>query len=339
MIWVVGDIHGMFDPLNTLVRLIKNDIYSADETEKAKIIFLGDYIDYGGSSKEVIDLLLKLKEEFEVIFLAGNHEDLLLQYVNESDLFKKYGNMWFRDSGSRETLMSLSPVKDIDRKTFKLRDKGHLKWSEFEVEDKYLDFFRTLKYSHVEHISSEYESFKLVFTHSGINPENDVEKQLAIKSYDDFHSYLKENNEWIENSILWRRQMLDEPLGEYIFIHGHTPTVGIDRICHEMGNYNIESGKPFFNFGEKEAYVAKNGDYYYFSDVNKEDLISINIDTGAILGKYLSAIKISYNFIEDRKIKVLQVPTSGSRRSGDYKIQSYNIKVPYAKGRHKIVWR
>ncbi len=200
MIWVVGDIHGMFDPLKVLVNRIKMDIYSSENTKNAKIIFLGDYIDHGESSKEVIDLLMKLKEEFDVVFLSGNHEDLLLQYVNESDLFKIYGNIWFKDNGAEETILSLSRIKKIYMKNFILREEENIKWSDFEIENKYLEFFRELKYSHTEQIGSEEEIFKFVFTHAGINPENNIDKQLAVRNYDDFHSYLKSNKEWMSIS-------------------------------------------------------------------------------------------------------------------------------------------
>lgn len=329
MIWVVGDIHGMFDPLKTLLNRIKMDIYSSENIKNAKIIFLGDYIDHGESSKEVIDLLLELKEEFDVVFLAGNHEDLLLQYVNESDLFKTYGNVWFKDNGAKETIVSLSPIKNLCMKNFSGRDGQNIKWNNLKIENKYLEFFNKLKYSHIEQIGTGEEVFKFVFTHAGINPEKDIDKQLDVKNYDDFHSYLKNNKEWIENSIIWMRNMPEKPIENYIFINGHTPTIGIDKYCSCIGNYDVQSGKPFFNFGSKEAFCNRNGSYYYFSNVNKEDLISINIDTGAILGKYLTAIKIPDNLIEERKIQVIQVPTSGIRRSGYCKIENYYIKVPY----------
>ncbi len=51
--WVIGDIHGMHDPLKQLLIEIDKNNYFLEEEEKADtIIFLGDYIDYGPSSKE-----------------------------------------------------------------------------------------------------------------------------------------------------------------------------------------------------------------------------------------------------------------------------------------------
>ncbi len=62
-----------------------------------RLFFIGDYIDYGPSSKKVIDLLVDLP--FDKVFLRGNHDDLLLQFVKRSDLFEEHGNVWFRGSG------------------------------------------------------------------------------------------------------------------------------------------------------------------------------------------------------------------------------------------------
>lgn len=56
-LFAIGDIHGCFDSLKELVehkiQLKKND----------KLILLGDYIDRGNKSKEVVDFIIKLKEE------------------------------------------------------------------------------------------------------------------------------------------------------------------------------------------------------------------------------------------------------------------------------------
>ena len=67
----VGDIHGEIDKLNSLLN--KLDLQSND-----RVIFLGDYIDRGEYTKEVINRLIELSKTVECIFLKGNHEDMLL---------------------------------------------------------------------------------------------------------------------------------------------------------------------------------------------------------------------------------------------------------------------
>lgn len=132
-LFAIGDIHGCFDSLKELVekkiQLQKND----------KLILLGDYIDRGKKSKEVVDFIIELMEKgFDVIPLIGNHEALLLNaFKNEKNISK-----WIQNGGG-ETLESfeVSSVKDI--------------------ESKYIKFFKDLKYYY------SFENF--LFVHAGFN--------------------------------------------------------------------------------------------------------------------------------------------------------------------------
>ena len=113
MIWVIGDIHGMFDPLNRLITEIRK-LSVLYEEEVEKVIFIGDYIDHGPSSKEVIDLVMDL--EFEKVLLMGNHEDLLLQFYDNGDELEEYGNVWFNGNGGQETIYSFSKEQEVYKK-------------------------------------------------------------------------------------------------------------------------------------------------------------------------------------------------------------------------------
>ena len=69
----IGDIHGCMDPFRELVekkiRIRKSD----------RIVLLGDYIDRGYQSREVIDYIIDLqKQGFDIIPLMGNHESMLI---------------------------------------------------------------------------------------------------------------------------------------------------------------------------------------------------------------------------------------------------------------------
>ncbi len=69
----VGDIHGCFDLLKTLIEKIIRFTPGED-----MIIFMGDYIDRGDKVKEVVLYLGALREKYpdNVILLKGNHEEL-----------------------------------------------------------------------------------------------------------------------------------------------------------------------------------------------------------------------------------------------------------------------
>ena len=81
----VGDIHGRFDLYQQLMAKILDDLKSY---RKKKIIFLGDFIDRGPSSKKVVDSFLNDPlPGFEHIFLTGNHEQWLTDILNNNSTF------------------------------------------------------------------------------------------------------------------------------------------------------------------------------------------------------------------------------------------------------------
>jgi serine/threonine protein phosphatase 1 len=71
--YVVGDIHGCYDELCVLITKILMHCKGSDY----KIIFVGDYVDRGPNSKEVVNIIMKMQKEGHVA-LMGNHEDMLL---------------------------------------------------------------------------------------------------------------------------------------------------------------------------------------------------------------------------------------------------------------------
>jgi serine/threonine protein phosphatase 1 len=100
----IGDIHG--DALRLKGLLAKLDLGARH------LIFLGDYVDRGPESRDVLDLLCGVASSLgdRVVFLAGNHELALLRYLADHDLprFASYGGIaTIRSYGVR------SPVGDV----------------------------------------------------------------------------------------------------------------------------------------------------------------------------------------------------------------------------------
>lgn len=68
---VISDIHGYHNQL-------EDALANADYQENDRLIFLGDYTDRGSQSRQVMELLLSLKNPANV-FLRGNHEEYLIR--------------------------------------------------------------------------------------------------------------------------------------------------------------------------------------------------------------------------------------------------------------------
>lgn len=81
---VIGDIHGCYNELKEMIETLeKNGEYRRGID---KLVFLGDYIDRGEDSRLVIEFIRNLQEENDnVIALMGNHEDMLLNYLDDGD--------------------------------------------------------------------------------------------------------------------------------------------------------------------------------------------------------------------------------------------------------------
>lgn len=76
-IFAVGDIHGCYPKLLKLMERMPGD------PDKDTLIFVGDYIDRGEQSREVVDYLIQLQRSWKnTVFLMGNHEKMLLDYLD-----------------------------------------------------------------------------------------------------------------------------------------------------------------------------------------------------------------------------------------------------------------
>jgi serine/threonine protein phosphatase 1 len=132
-LFAISDIHGCY---KTFYELVVNTI-SLKRSDK--LILLGDYIDRGPQSREVIDFIVDLKaKDFDIVPLAGNHEQMLVDAFEDPDVLP----LWLLNSGMT-TLESLkiSSVNDID--------------------NKYISFFQGLRF--YERIGD------MLFVHAGFN--------------------------------------------------------------------------------------------------------------------------------------------------------------------------
>src|SRR4051794_11340515 len=100
--YVVGDIHGRLDLLDQLLADIHAEV-DARPSGKTLLVFLGDLIDRGPNSAQVVERLRTYGHEgIRPVFILGNHEEVLLRILaGEAQLIAKW--RWF---GGSECLKS-----------------------------------------------------------------------------------------------------------------------------------------------------------------------------------------------------------------------------------------
>ena len=206
LVYAVGDIHGRFDLLQLLLDQIVEDVRRSPPVRRPLLVFLGDYVDRGPASLEVIYRILELsyRREFEVRALKGNHEEALLRFLEDPAT----GVEWFT-YGGRPTLRSyglVPPERDADLPTLtRARDA----------------FARRLPTSHqlfFERLASMAVVGDYAFVHAGVRPGVPLSGQA-------------------ERDLLWiRREFLDHP-GPYekVIVHGHTPTEQPELLGWRLG--------------------------------------------------------------------------------------------------------
>ena len=99
-IYAIGDIHGRADLLQTLLLKVDAD-RKRRRVERDVTIFLGDYVDRGPCSKDVLDILLDYQSSFETVFLKGNHEKIAIDFLQNPSVLETW-----RSIGGIETLLS-----------------------------------------------------------------------------------------------------------------------------------------------------------------------------------------------------------------------------------------
>ena len=87
----IGDIHGCLHTLKDLLRMVS---YSS---QTDTLVFVGDYIDRGRFSCEVVNMLMKLQQQLgkdKVVCLRGNHEQMAIDAYRHGEY-----PLWYRNGG------------------------------------------------------------------------------------------------------------------------------------------------------------------------------------------------------------------------------------------------
>jgi serine/threonine protein phosphatase 1 len=207
-IYAIGDVHGRADLLAEMFAAIDASLVSHPIDNPIQIL-LGDYIDRGPRSREVIDALLLREQQHTMIYLRGNHESYAVQFLNDPSVLSEWLHV-----GGANTLLSygLRPSVRNDAQ---------------QQQDLSIAFAKALPRSHrdfMENLTLSYSCGDFFFAHAGVRPGVPLAEQS-------------------EHDLIWIREdflLHEEDFGK-IIVHGHSPTkepqVRPNRINIDTGAY------------------------------------------------------------------------------------------------------
>lgn len=206
---VISDIHGCLAQFDDLLKLAE---YNPD---KDKLILLGDYIDRGLRSKDVVNKVRQLKKDYGVIALKGNHDQMMVNAFRLGE-----DGLWLNNGG----VTTVQSYVGSD-----LFDEG-FDWSVYLRAKKLMSENFMDHIDFLENLSLFHEDDKHIFVHAGINP-----------LYPDWKKQPESDFYWIRDSFYKNGTNLKKTV-----VFGHTPTeylhgvsdvwfgdrkIGIDGAC------------------------------------------------------------------------------------------------------------
>lgn len=206
-IYAIGDIHGRLDLLEDLLAQIHTD-NAGRASARTTFVFLGDLVDRGPNSRGVVERLMRLaeasgKDLISVVFLKGNHEELLIKaYRGDRQAARLLNRV-----GGRETLLSYGVTAEeydaanIDELLALMTPR---------IPERHIAF--------LDGFTDWYESGRYLFVHAGIRPDVPLANQRG-------------------SDLRWIRREFLEWSGDlgYMVVHGHSISEEVDERSNRIG--------------------------------------------------------------------------------------------------------
>lgn len=189
-IYAIGDVHGYLGLLKHLEAQIVAD--AANVSGSKLIVMLGDLIDRGPASAQVIDhVLARPPQGFERICLRGNHEAMMLAFIRDP----RRGAIWL-ENGGREAMLSYGLPSDTLLRGVAPRVLENLVASHVPVE--HVEF--------LEGLPVMLDTPEAVFVHAGLRPGVTLESQK-------------------DDDLIWLRDNYESDYAGFgrPVVHGHMP--------------------------------------------------------------------------------------------------------------------
>jgi serine/threonine protein phosphatase 1 len=207
-IYAIGDVHGRADLLDQVFSKIDADL-AAHPTRRAIHVFLGDYVDRGPASRGVLDRLIDRNYSHEAVFLLGNHEVMLLQFLHSPAILKHW-----RQYGGLDTLMSYGVTAPFNANAEQLAVLAAALHTAMPAEH----------HSFLNQLVPSFSCGNFFFVHAGVRPGVPLADQR-------------------DEDLVWIRDEFLEHEGGFgkVIIHGHTavpePDIRFNRINIDTGAY------------------------------------------------------------------------------------------------------
>ena len=224
-VYAIGDVHGRADLLEELISRI-NAHSAGNPIRKTVEVYLGDYVDRGPASREVVDMLSKRRRSHSLICLKGNHEAFVSRFIIDPAVLENW-----RQVGGLATIVSYGLRPPINA------DKGQqielARAFDRAMPDEHRRFLRELTLS--------FTCGDFFFVHAGVRPGVLLSRQR-------------------EEDLLWIRDDFLLYEGEFskIIVHGHTPVLTPDVRSNQI---NIDTGA--YATGQLTCLVLEGEDKFF----------------------------------------------------------------------------
>jgi serine/threonine protein phosphatase 1 len=205
--YAIGDVHGRDDLLALLLERIVSEHHIHHPAQPGVIVYVGDYIDRGAHSREVMDRVMRGLPGFETVCLKGNHEELLLNCFENEEVH--HWETWLQNGG------------EATAASFGLR----FKYAEYDA-TRLKIALGPHRVRWLRNLKIHYRAGPYFFVHAGIVPGRPLEEQR-------------------EKDLLWIRRDFLESEADHGFrvVHGHTP--GLDPVV-KPNRIGIDTGPTYW---------------------------------------------------------------------------------------------
>lgn len=206
---VIGDIHGG-------LLALKQVFSKAKVTPNDQLIFLGDYVDGWSESSKVIDFLIELQTTHNCIFLLGNHDELLLEWL----ITKEENIVWLQNGGQS----TVNDYQKLDSKKIQ----------------QHIHFIQSLPTYHLDNKNR-------LFLHAGFTSYKGIDfeyyKKLFYWDRTLWETALSLDPRLTKDSVLYPKRF---KLYNEIYI-GHTPVTQINETTpiNKACVWNVDTGAAF----------------------------------------------------------------------------------------------